>query len=118
MVTKTPSFTITQNGLKKKLSNTMALDDFTSEDGSGSKGIKTRKKLKNVTLPLEFWENWMIAYPSFASSAAMYGEENAAKAIVQRLDKIIEEGAQGHTISDEKYEELQQERDRIVEEVL
>ena len=96
----------------------MALDDFADDSSTGSKSIATRKKLKNVTLPENFWNNWLISHPQYASSAAMFADEAAAKAIVQKLDELIEDGARGHSISDQTREELQDERERIVEEVL
>lgn len=96
----------------------MALDDFGNDSSTGGKSISTRKKLKNVTLPEEFWVNWMLAYPTYASNAAAFGDDAAAKAIVQKIDDMLENGAKGHTITDSQREELEEERERIVEEEL
>ena len=96
----------------------MALDDFADDSSTGSKSISTRKKLKNVKLPEEFWVNWIMAYPSFASNAAAFADDTAAKAIVQKLDDMIENGATGHAMSDSKKEELKNERDKILEDQL
>lgn len=96
----------------------MGLEDFTSDTTDETSSISTRKKLKNVNLEREFYEKVVTSTPSFLRTAAYHTDESSTKAIVQCMDEIIEDGLEGHNISEEKYDEIEQVRDEIVEELL
>lgn len=96
----------------------MGLEDFTSDTTEESSSITTRKKLKNVNLEREYYELVITTDPYMMETAASYTDESSIKAIVQCMDEIIDEGLDGHNISDEKYDEIQAARDNIVEDHL
>jgi len=96
----------------------MGLEDFTSDTTEESSSITTRKKLKNVNLEREYYESMITSEPYMMETAANYTDESSIKAMVQCMDEIIDEGLDGHSISDEKYDEIQAARDDIVEDHL
>lgn len=94
----------------------MGLDEFKQEsDGSTTSSIKTRKQIDNVTMSTDFWDNLIATEPGWAFQAALQADGNGDKAIIQRMDHVLENGAYGIKISDEKREEIQNQRDEFVE---
>lgn len=96
----------------------MGLDKFKKEDDEQEPKIKTRKQIENVTMDKWFWTNVICTAPEWAVQAAVCAEGNGDKAIIQRMDEILEEGAEGHKLSPEKKQEIKRERDQYVEEHL
>jgi len=94
----------------------MALDDFVEEAESTDKEIKTRKKIKNVTLPEEFWIHLICTDPSWAAVAANYSDEDTtAKAIVSKMQDVLEDEPEGHNVNPVLEGDIEDEIDNIVE---
>jgi len=99
----------------------MGLDDFTQEDdevenSNVDKKIKTRKKLKNVKLPEDFWIHLIHNAPSWAGVAAEYADEPSAKAIASKMQEAVD-GELNKPVSPELEQDLRLEIDTIVEEL-
>lgn len=93
----------------------MGLDEFKQEsDGGTTSSIKTRKQIDNVTMSTDFWDNLIATEPGWAFQAALQADGNGDKAIIQRMDHVLENGVNGITISDEKRKEIQSEREEFV----
>jgi len=99
----------------------MGLDDFGTTDESSTDGddkIKTRKKIKNIQLPKDYWTRVIFHQPAWAGVAATYLEESGKKAIGKRmqemLDEEIVETENGELeITEDHREEIEDELDRI-----
>jgi hypothetical protein len=96
----------------------MGLDKFKKESDEQEPEIKTRKQIQNVTMDEWFWTNIICTAPEWAAQAAVTADGNGDKAIIQRMDEILEDGAKGHELSPAKRQEIKNERDRYVEEHL
>lgn len=96
----------------------MGLEDFTSSTTEESSSISTRKKLKNVNFERDFYDTMIASDPQTLSAAAAYTDESSIKAIVQRMDEVMEDGVDGWNISDQQYDKIEEEREHIVEEYL
>lgn len=97
---------------------TMGLEDFKSEDEYSIGSISTRKKVKNVKLDKRHWEHLLWHDPHWASFFGHKMDEQSIKAVVQLMDEIIEEGVEGVARNEEKEQEIEEERDKVVEEFL
>lgn len=93
----------------------MGLEDFTADDSTDSESIKTRKKLKNVTLEKEFWTDLIVSAPTYAILAAEYSEESSAKAIIKEMDRVVNEDLEEYSVEPEQEEFIQGLRDDFVE---
>lgn len=96
----------------------MGLDKFKEDDEEEEQEIKTRKQIENVTMDKWFWTNIICTAPEWAVQAALNADGNGDKAIIQRMDEILEDGAEGHSLSPEMEQEIENERNRYVEEHL
>jgi hypothetical protein len=66
-----------------------------------------------------FWDNLICTSPEWAYQAAIHSEGNGDKAILQRMNRAIEQdGADGIRISEETKEDIRQFRDEYIEEHL
>lgn len=99
----------------------MGLDDFTEEDDEVENSdvdskIKTRKKLKNVNLPEEFWIHLIHTDPSWAGVAASYTDDTSAKAIASKMQEAVD-GELNKPVSPELEQDIRHEINMIVEDL-
>lgn len=98
---------------------TMGLEAFTSEDEQEEESsITTRKKLKNVNFEESFYEWLIMNNRGVLDTAAAYTGESSVKAMVQRMDEILEDGLEDQDVTEVDEEYIQQSRDTLVENYL
>lgn len=96
----------------------MGLEAFTSDDEEEETSITTRKKLKNVTFDEGFYDWVIMNDPRRLQEAAAYTYDSSVKAMVQRMDEVVEEGIQEHNLTDKEERDIQEARDTLVEQYL
>jgi hypothetical protein len=98
---------------------TMGLEAFASEDEQEEENsITTRKKLKNVNFEESFYEWLIMNNRGVLDTAAAYTGESSVKAMVQRMDEILEDGLEDQDVTEIDEEYIQQSRDTLVENYL
>lgn len=90
----------------------MGLDSFKDDS---NEDVSTRKQLKNVKLDEEFWNIMLTTHPGYATLAANFTDETSAKAIIQKIDEILNDEIEGHGVSEDQKETIRKERQEIVE---
>jgi hypothetical protein len=96
----------------------MGLESFETETDGKSGSIKTRKKLKNVNLDRRFYEKLCGYNARHMYLVANHTDEAGAKAVVQYIDEVMEDGVDGYTEDEDRQEELATVREEIIEDLL
>lgn len=96
----------------------MALDDFKTDKEYGIGTVTTRKDISNITLPKEEFIRHMYYAPEVVKVLAPGLEENEIEALIEEMDKIIQEGSDVRPDFEDREEELRQIRNTVVEDYL
>jgi len=93
----------------------MGLENFTSDSGSTSSSINTRKKIENVQLSEDSWMHLLFHDAMYASYFARDLDKNEIKAIIQTIDELLKNGRGGSKMTDSQRMELEEAREELVE---
>jgi hypothetical protein len=97
----------------------MALSDFKTETSTEDQEIRSRKKIYNLELEREQWEEIFITYPSTIRTVMLEGSTSERKAVVQTIDEWVDgEGEFDDELTDDELEHLETVRDDVVEEYI
>lgn len=92
----------------------MGLEDFKSDNGNSVGSVSTRKKIKNVKIDKQSWKRILYHHPSFAETIVSGTDEQGVKAIVELMDKIIQQEEDVEGWSENQAEEVERVRNNIV----
>lgn len=98
----------------------MALDNFKEEEEENSSddydigSISTRKKIKNVTLDKQQWEEFIVNSPNQVAYLSSDMDDNSVKAVVETMDSIIQDGIDDLELDDNRLQTIEQARNKVV----
>lgn len=91
----------------------MGLEQFQTEKEQENNEIRTRKKIKNVNLDRDVWEDIVVEFMDLPIFIAHRMEEKEVKAMVQMMDEMMNPEGDEEPI---EAEGLQETRDMLVDE--
>lgn len=93
----------------------MGLEQFQTEKEEENNEIRTRKKIKNVNLDRDVWEDLVIEFMDLPMFIAPRMEEKEVKAMVQMMDEMMNPEGDEEPV---EVEGLQEIRDVLVDEYI
>jgi len=91
----------------------MGLEQFQTEKEEKNNEIRTRKKIKNVNLDRDVWEDIVVEFMDLPTFIAHRMEEKEVKAMVQMMDEMMNPEDDEEPV---EIEGLQETRDTLVDE--
>lgn len=94
----------------------MGLNQFKTESSTDDEEIRSRKRIYNLELDKDQWEEIFITYPNTIPIAMRDGSTSEQKAVIQTVDEWLNgEGDLDAEITDEAREHIEDVRDDMVE---
>lgn len=94
----------------------MGLDDLMDDVETHPVGsVNSRKNSKNMEFRESSWKEVLTYYPYAGEVLSRYADDSDVRKIVSMMDDVLQNGLEGHKLSDDELQRIEDARDSLVE---